>query len=261
MLRGTIYGAESLAAPSKAKQIAARKAATLIAERLSRVRRLGVGTGSTVRLVLEYLFSNEEYKELLMEKDIYVSSLDTFFVLRRLGLEPSLYLPRDGLDLYFDGADEVAISENGDCGVIKGRGAALTREKILAYNSREVIIVVDESKLARELGEHNKPLPIEVVPAAADAVLAFLESRGVRAVLRDECKCRDGPAISDNYGLIIDSWPWDMYSLRDFIEELEKVPGVIEHGFFGGLIDEVIVGYSDEARILRCRRTRRNPAL
>ncbi len=256
-----IYGAESLIAPSKAKQIAAREAATLIAERLPRLSRLGVGTGSTVKLVLEYLLSDEKHKQLLMEKDIYVSSLDTFFTLRRLGLKPSLYPPRNGLDLYFDGADEVAISEKGDCGIIKGRGAALTREKILAYNSREVIIVIDESKLAHRLGEHNKPLPIEVVPIAADAVLAVLESMGVRASLRDECRCRDGPAISDNYGLIIDSWPWDTYSLKDFIEELKKVPGVIEHGFFGGLVNQVVVGYSDEARILRCRRTKKNPAL
>ncbi len=256
-----IYGAESLTALSRAKQIAAQKAAALIAERLPRIRRLGVGTGSTVKLVLEYLFLNKEYKQLLMEKDIYVSSLDTFFTLRRLGFMPGLYMPGNGLDLYFDGADEVVISENGDCGIIKGRGAALTREKILAYNSRDVIIVIDESKLARKLGEHNKPLPIEVVPIAADAVLAFLESRGVRASLRDECRCRDGPAVSDNYGLIIDSWPWGTHSLRDFIEELKKVPGVIEHGFFDGLVDEVIVGYSDGARILRCRRTKKNPAL
>ncbi len=250
-----------MTAPSKAKQIAAQMAAMLVAKRLSKIKRLGVGTGSTVKLVLQYLLSDKEYRQLLVDISIYVSSLDTFFALRGLGVEPSLYVPRTGLDLYFDGADEVVIAGRGDCSAIKGRGAALTREKILAYNSREVIIVVDESKLAQRLGEHGKPLPIEVVPAAADAVLAFLESRGIRAALRGECKCRDGPAISDNYGLIIDSWPWDTYPVNDFVEELERVPGVIEHGFFGGLIDKVVVGYGSEARIFECTRTQRNPAL
>ncbi len=249
-----------MSAQSQAKQNAARRAAEIISDQLQRINSLGIGTGSTVRLVLEHLMSSSYARRLLGEKSLYVSSLDTFYVLRDYGFEPQLVVPRTGLDLYFDGADEVVIASR-YCDVVKGRGAALTREKILAYNSRKVVLVVDETKLAKKLGEHNKPLPIEVVPAAADAVLAFLYSQGVKASLRMGCKCRDGPAITDNYGLIVDAWPWSLEDIRGFIERLERVPGVIDHGFFSGFVDKVVVGYQDRVSVFECLRTEKNPAL
>jgi len=248
-----------LAAPSEAKLVAARKAAELVSEKLEYVETLGIGTGSTVKLVVEHLLRNDAVRSTLRRRNIYASSLDTLFFLRAHGLEPSPYIPGSGIDLYFDGADEIVVDPG--CYVVKGRGAALTREKIFAYNSREVIIVVDESKLSPRLGGLGKPLPVEVLPEAVDAVISFIKSKGIRVSIRNECKCRDGPALSDNHGVILDVWPWSLVEPRKFIEELERVPGVIEHGFFHGLVDEIVIGYTNGPRLHKCQRTVINPAI
>ncbi|BEP18017.1 ribose-5-phosphate isomerase RpiA [Pyrofollis japonicus] len=238
---------------NQAKLNAARFAAELIAERIDSIERLGVGTGSTVRLVIEYLLSDRKIVEKIKKLKLYVSSLDTWFTLRRYGLEPYTHLPGETIDLYFDGADEVVLTE--ECPLIKGRGAALTREKILAFNSKHTIIVIDKSKVSPRLGYLNKPLPIEVIPVAAEPVLSYLKSIGVRAEIRNACQCRDGPALSDNYGAIIDAWPWELENVEKFVAGLKNVPGVVEHGLFIGLVDEIVVGETDTARIHKCRRT------
>jgi ribose 5-phosphate isomerase A len=249
-----IFGAGFLSA-NQAKLNAARFAAELIAKRIDSIERLGVGTGSTVRLIIEYLLSDNKIVEKIKRLKLYVSSLDTLLALRRYGLEPYTYLPGETIDLYFDGADEVVLTEK--CPLVKGRGAALTREKILAFNSKHTIIVVDESKVSPRLGHLNKPLPIEVIPVAAEPVLSYLKSKGMRAEIRNACQCRDGPALSDNYGVVIDTWPWELENVEKIVAELKNVPGVIEHGLFIGLVDEIVVGETNTARIHKCQRTMR----
>jgi len=242
------------AAPAKAR--AAEAAYKHLKRFLEGAERVGVGTGSTVRLVLENLLSDPETRSLLEGARLYASSLDTLLYLRSRGLDVSQLLPRESLDIYFDGADEVAV-QSGVCMAVKGRGAAMTREKILAYNSKYTLIVVDETKLSKALGEKRKPVPVEVLPPALDPLLALLESRGVEARVRDECGCRDGPTVTDNYGLVVDTWPWGRINIFEYESLLDTTPGVVGHGLFIGYMDEIIVGYQNEARILRCRRTRR----
>lgn len=249
-----------------AKQAAARLAAERLQQLLETLPegeqpRIGVGTGSTTRLALEALAGSGEGLRLLRGARLYASSLDTLLALRRLGLEAQLSLPPQGLHLYFDGADEVSFEAN-TCLIIKGRGAAMTREKILAYNSRYTMIVVDESKLSSSLGEKGKPLPVEVHPDALEPVLAALRALGVRAEPRLGCGCRDGPAVTDNCGVVIDTWPWGRYELLRFEAVLDSIPGVIGHGAFAGYVDEVVVGRSGgDGWVRACRRTRRNPGL
>ncbi len=242
----------------QAKLAAAKAAARLIAERLGGVERLGVGTGSTTRLTLQALL--EEERDALRGKRLYASSLDTLLALRSMGLEASLTLPPGGLDLYFDGADEVSFEAN-TCMVIKGRGAAMTREKLLAYNSRHVVIVVDESKVSERIGEKRKPLPVEVLPDALAPVLEALRAYGLRAEPRNGCGCRDGPAVTDNGGVVIDVWGVERLGLLRLESIIDSIPGVIGHGAFAGYVDEIVVGSASGSEVRRCRRTRINPAL
>jgi len=247
---------------SPAKRAAAEKAAEIVAEAVESgsVSRLGVGTGSTTRLALQ-LLAERLGVERLGRLRLYASSLDTLLAIRGMGLEAYTAIPRGGLDLYFDGADEVAV-EAGSCMILKGRGAAMTREKLLAYNSRRVIIVVDETKLSRSLGEKGRPLPVEVLPAAVEAVVWALEARGVPARPRGGCGCRDGPAVTDNCGVVVDVEPWGRMDVFEVEAFLETMPGVVEHGLFIGYADEVVVGRRDgSAGVVECRRTRVNPGL
>jgi len=245
----------------RAKQVAASAAARRLLDTglLARAERVGVGTGSTTRLVVEKLLELDPAA--LRGRRLYASSRDTLLFLEGLGLEASLQVPPQGLDVYFDGADEVSFEAN-TCMVVKGRGAAMLREKLLAYNSRYVVIVVDEGKVSERLGEKGKPLPVEVHPDALSAVVAALRAMGLRAEPRAGCGCRDGPACTDNCGLVVDVWGLDRYSLLRLESMVEAVPGVYASGAFAGYVDEVVVGHGDGgSEVRRCRRTRVNPAI
>ncbi|ABM80934.1 ribose 5-phosphate isomerase A [Hyperthermus butylicus] len=238
-----------------AKVEAARRAAEILEPLIERAERIGIGTGSTVRLVLRFLIESPAASALRRAK-VYASSFDTLLELRRLGIEAYDFLPRDGLDVYFDGADEVArVSDM--CMAVKGRGAAMLREKLLAFNSAYTLLVVDESKVSRNLGDKGKPVPVEVVPPAVETIVEEFESRGIRAEVRTNCSCRDGPAFTDNYGIVIDTWPWGVMSPIQYESLLDTLPGVMGHGLFIGYMDAIVVGYGDgRSEEWRCRRTR-----
>lgn len=257
-----IYGDVWLSVKS-AKEVAAEKAAEILYELLARgVQRIGVGTGSTVKLTLEKLLNDYNASSLLAKTELYASSIDTLLYLRSRGLEANTMLPGRGLQVYFDGADEVSIGGDGNCVLIKGRGAAMTREKIFAYNSEKTIIIVDETKLSKTIGDKNKPVPVEVLPEALDPVLALLNKLGVEYKVRNECLCRDGPALTDNGGIVVDVWPWKQFKIHEFESMITLVPGVLGHGIFVGYVDSIVVGYETGlAMVVECKRTKINPAL
>ncbi|BES81230.1 ribose 5-phosphate isomerase A [Pyrodictium abyssi] len=246
---------------SYAKQVAAEKALGLLRDRLANATRIGVGTGSTVAKIVELIMDDPGLARAMRTARVYASSLATLLMLRRYGVEAYSYTPRGGLDVYFDGADEVAIGD-GECMLVKGRGAAMVREKILAYNSRYTVIVVDESKVSSSLGEKGKPVPVEVLEYALEALLDELNALGVRAEVRSGCGCRDGPALTDNSGIVVDTWPWGVVEPSQYEALLDRLPGVVGHGLFIGYADAVVVGRGEGgAAVYSCRRTRRNPAL
>ena len=222
------------------KRAAARRAARLLLDEFSDARVVGVGTGSTVALVLEELARMDPgfYRGRLF----LASSLDTLERLRGLGAE-AVALGAAGAtpEVYFDGADEVVAARG--CPCIKGRGAALYLEKILAVYSGEAILVVDESKLSERLGEQGKPLPIDVDPLALGGVRLVLERMGVSYSVRTGTG-KDGPVVSDSGGVVID------VSLEGVDPEwlaasLEELPGVRTSGFFTGVFQRLVVGYDD----------------
>jgi ribose 5-phosphate isomerase A len=140
------------------------------------------------------------------------------------------------LDLTIDGADEV--DPRGYC--VKGGGGALLLEKITAYASAAFAVVVDESKTVENLAL-KFPLPLELVPEARVPAIRALESLGAEAVLREAVR-KAGPVITEHGNLLVDirfKEPVDPPSLE---AELNRIPGVVENGFFTRLRPRIFIG-------------------
>ena len=150
-------------------------------------------------------------------------------------VSPSLHFKsRKRWDLTVDGADEVSP----ELCLVKGLGGALVREKIVAVASRRLVIVVDDSKLVDQLGTRS-PVPVEVVPFAAEIVMHQLSEIGGEPKLRVSAEGR--PFISDNGNLLID-WHFGPIFEPQFVERrLKSVSGVVDSGIFSDLADRVIV--------------------
>jgi ribose 5-phosphate isomerase A len=141
------------------------------------------------------------------------------------------------LDLAIDGADQIDSELN----LIKGMGGALAREKIVAFASKKLVIAADESKRVKVLGEKNHPVPVEVLPFAAQIVARKMEELGGKAVLREGLR-KVGPVITDNGNVILDV---DFGLIRDpagLERGLKAFPGVVETGLFVKMANMVYVG-------------------
>jgi len=204
---------------------------------------LGLGTGSTVRHLVDLL------GEALAAGDLtdivgVPTSVRTAGQARSVGI-PLIDLGERGtLDLTIDGADEI----DPDLDLIKGLGAALLREKMVAQASRRLIIISDDTKLVSRLGE-KAPLPVEVVEWALDAQTAFLESTGARVTLRlgpDE-----EPVRSDNGNVFLDcSYEGGLPDPPALERTLLYRAGIVETGLFLGMADEAVIASADGVRTL-----------
>jgi ribose 5-phosphate isomerase A len=175
---------------------------------------LGVGTGSTVRCLIELLASHPG----LVRAAVSSSNASTA-LLDAAGI-PVLDLTEvTDLPLYIDGADEATRARH----LIKGGGGALTREKIVAAAAARFICIIDESKLVAGLGAF--PLPIEVIPMARELVARALRARGAHPVWRQGFVTDNGNHILDVHGLSIQDPP----ALEG---ELGSLTGVVTVGLF-----------------------------
>jgi ribose 5-phosphate isomerase A len=207
----------------------------LAAELISDGMAVGLGTGSTVFYFIERL--SQRVKEGLCVRAV-CSSLKSEG-LAKLGNIPLVDINTlTHLDITVDGADEIDPLKR----MIKGGGGALLREKILASMSREMIVIVDESKLCQKLGKHK--LPIEITPFGHLATAHRLINMGFDTHFRQDNK--GDLFITDNGNLIIDL---HFSSLIDNPEQLEmmirKIPGIVETGLFFNLAGRVIIGFKD----------------
>ncbi len=198
---------------------------------------VGLGTGSTAAMAIDAL------GERIKGGGLSVRGVATSFASERqaqkLGIPLVTLDEVDAIDLAFDGADEV----DPDLNLIKGRGAAQTREKIVAGQARRFVVLVDETKLVDRLGS-NFPVPVEIVPMAVAPVMRVIESLGARPELRMGVR-KDGPVVSDQGFWIIDATfdgPFDPIRVN---QRLLQTPGVLDHGLFLGLTTDVLVGHSD----------------
>lgn len=193
---------------------------------------VGLGTGSTAYHMIE------ELGRRVKEENLSIIGVPTSFASREqarsLGIPVKTIDEVTKVDLTIDGADEISADFQG----IKGGGAALLFEKIVATYSERVIWIVDESKMVEKLG--NFPLPVEVVPYGEEQLLKLFEEKGYRPSFRMESN--EEKKITDCGHSIIDL---HLEKIEDPIalgNELDQLIGVVEHGLFLNMVDLVIVG-------------------
>ena len=207
-----------------AKKAAAEAAAAIVEDDM----RVGLGTGSTVRYVIEALGRAGR------EITCVATSIASEELAREVGLE--LVTPDEAvrLDLTIDGADEVDQFLN----LTKGAGGALTREKIVAAMSDRFVVVVDRSKKVAHLGAF--PTPIEVLPFAPAVIADRLRTLGAGMV-----ELRDG-GPSDNGLLLLDASFKEIDDPEAMAAKLSAIPGVVEHGIFlADMVSTVVVADQD----------------
>ncbi|BBM68637.1 ribose-5-phosphate isomerase RpiA [Rhodothermus marinus] len=225
---------ETLSAADRAKKAAGEKVAAMVEPGM----RLGLGTGSTAAWAIRALGRR------VREEGLRVVGVPTSYAAEQLARAEGIPLVTladvEALDLAFDGADEVSPELN----LIKGRGAAHTREKVVASLARRFVVLVDASKLVDRLGT-RWPVPIEVLPMAAEPVLRQLRRMGAEPVLRMG-KCKDGPVVTDQGFWVIDArFPDGIDDPHALAVTLSTMPGVLDHGLFLGLATDVLVGQAD----------------
>lgn len=223
----------------KLKQRAAARALELVQSGMI----LGLGTGSTTAYFVDTLGERLEAGAISNIHAVPTSE-KTAAQARKWGIPLVTLAEYPEIDLAVDGADEV----DPDLNLIKGLGRALLREKIIAVHARRLVVIVDESKLVNRLGERG-PLPVEITPFEARAHVQWLNTLGCRAELWHE---DDGSlVVTDNGNNLARCWfengiP-DAYTLAN---KLAYRPGIVEHGLFLGMAEQVIAAGSQGIQIL-----------
>lgn len=219
------------------KRVAAERAAELVESGML----VGLGSGSTLAEVIKILGKRR------VDADFVASSLATEDLAGSLDLRLVPFTEESHLDIAIDGADEV----DPNFSMIKGGGGAHTREKIIANAAKRVAIVVDRTKLTRELGK-KRPVPVEVIPFGHSFTLGLLDDLGGKASLR---KTTEGePYVTDNGNWILDVEFESVEAPADLEATLNNLPGVVENGIFVGLADQVFVGYEGGCEILNSKK-------
>jgi len=208
-----------------------QKVADEIAKKVKDGDILGVGSGSTSYLAL--LAIAKKVKEEKLNIKAIPTSIEISLVCSKLGVPlTSLYEHRP--DWLFDGADEV----DPDKSLIKGRGGAMFKEKLMISSSPVNYILVDDSKMVDKLGT-NFPVPIEVFPQALLHVEEQLKKIGANSLKLRPAKGKDGPVITENGNLILDA-RFDEID-KKMEQRIKSITGVIESGLFIGYNIEVLV--------------------
>ena len=199
------------------KEVVAR----YVLDKLKEPQVIGLGTGRTVKKLIEVMYS----ENLIKGKLFVASSIDTELeISRKGGTVVSLY---SGVKpaIYVDSFDYVTPDKI----MIKGGGAALLREKMLYYFSSSKIFIGEEQKM-KDINIY--PVPVEVVPVGVSYVVSLLKERGYEVKIR-ESNGKMGPIISDNGNIIIDVMV-RRDSLCSFDKEVKSIPSVVETGVFCG---------------------------
>ena len=196
---------------------------------------VGLGTGSTTAYAIEYIGDRLASGEISNIVGI-PTSFQAEVLAKKYGIPLTSLDAIDHIDIAIDGADEVDPQKN----LIKGGGAAHTREKVVDSLAEQFVVVVDSGKLTDKLGS-TFLLPVEVIPMAMTPVMNSLEKLGGKPELRMGVK-KAGPVVTDQGNLVIDV----KFASIDDPAELEKtinnLPGVLENGLFVGVADIILIG-------------------
>jgi ribose 5-phosphate isomerase A len=201
-----------------------QKVAQQIAQKVMDGDVLGVGSGSTVYMAL--LAIADRIKSEKLNVLAIPTSLEISMFCSKLGI-PQTTLYEHNPDWLFDGADEVDPNKS----LIKGRGGAMFKEKLLISSSAVNYIIVDDSKMVDKLGT-KFPIPIEVFPQSLLYVEKELKNLGATSIVLRPAKGKDGSIISENGNLILDC---KFEEVGNSLErDIKAITGVIESGLFIG---------------------------
>ena len=219
------------------KKAAARYAAGLVEAGM----RIGLGTGTTAEWLVRFLGERVRAESLAFAATS--TSRRTAAIAAECGIDIAEMDAMGMLDLTIDGADEI----DPDFNLVKGGGGALLREKIVAENSRRLVVIADESKRVQYLGAF--PLPIEVVmfgqASTRRRIFECASDLGV-SLRRMETRMAQGvPFVTDEGHHIFDAEFGRITVPGQLESELNNIPGVVENGLFVGMADTLVIGKSD----------------
>ena len=222
---------------------AKRRAGESAAEAVEDDMVVGLGTGSTAAWAIRAIGK-------AVDSGLDVRGVPTSFQSRELAREAGI--PLVGLDeverveLAIDGADQFAGTDLQDgFALVKGGGAAHAREKVVDSAAERFLVVADPSKEV-EILDH--PVPVEVLPDARTTVAGVIREAGGEPTLRN-AERKDGPVVTDNGNLVLDCDFGTIEEPGELAATLSAIPGVVEHGLFVGLADEIHVGTDDGVEV------------
>ena len=201
---------------------------------------VGLGTGSTANCFIEALArrSRDQGLKITTVASSAVSALKA----QQLGLTVLDFEQVSQVNVYVDGADEVSP----ELTLLKGQGADLVREKLLATASEQFLVLVEPGKLVERIGQHFA-IPIEIMPFAWQLVKKQLETIGGRGYLRQNAD-KNAVAISAHGSLIADIRFDPSIDIRTLNDTLNSIPGIVEHGIFYALATTVLIGVNGQVQ-------------
>lgn len=237
------FSLSGLSPVEKAKYAAAKRAVDFVEDGM----KIGLGTGSTAAWMVRCLARR------IRDEGLTVSGVPTSTrtaeLARSLGITVTSLDEAKWLDLTIDGADEFDPELN----LIKGGGAALLQEKIVATASDQMIVITDAAKEVARLGAF--PLPVEVIPFGWQTTRSLIEEllSGMDVLNRDATLRMNGaaPLITDEANYIVDLHLRSIGNARELAMALNQIPGVVENGLFIDICDKVIIGHGDGRVVLR----------
>lgn len=230
----------------KAKRAAASEAVKHVKNQFT----VGLGSGTTAAYAIQEI-ANRIQRENLRVFGVPTSH-QALLLAVEYGVPITTLNEHPKLDLAIDGADEVDEQLN----LIKGLGAALVREKIVASASKKVVIVVDETKMVQKLGT-NHPVPVEVLPFSLVPVTLKIKELGGKPKLR-KSNGKVGPVVTDNGNFIVDTKFKTIEDAESLDAKLKRIPGVIETGLFIRIADIVYIGGKTRVKKLQKNRPKKS---
>ena len=216
------------------KELVAHQALQYVSENMI----VGLGTGSTANYFIDALAKRNKEENLKIRA--VSSSVVSMIKAKEAGLPIIAIEQIKEIDLYIDGADEIAP----DLTLLKGRGYDLVREKLLARSAKKFIVIADESKLVKNIGD-NFPIPSEVQPFAWELVKNILMKKGTGDIRINAAK--DGYAITSCGNFVLD-FNYPEKSTEELNALLSQTPGIVEHGIFYNIAHGALISSNGKVR-------------
>jgi ribose 5-phosphate isomerase A len=207
---------------------------------------IGLGSGSTAAYAIEEIGRRVKGEKLCILA--VPTSYQAFNLAVKHGIPATTLEEHTALDLTIDGADQIDEKLN----LIKGMGGALAREKIVATASKKLIIIADENKKVKTLGENHHSVPLETLPFAVTLVMREIAELGGKPILREGVR-KVGPVITDNGNFVIDATFGLISRPNELERKLKSLTGIVETGLFIKMAKTIYIGKHSSVETLTAK--------